>query len=267
MLDKLIIMKIATWNVNSINSRKELFLKWLAKNKPEIVLLQETKSVDNAFPKSEIEERGYNIVLNGQKTYNGVAILSKFPIDESIKTFANNPVAGEARYLESVITVKEKTIRVISVYVPNGAGIDDSRYKIKLKFLDALRVHMNNLLKLDEIALIGGDFNVAPEEVDTYNVEASRDSVLFDIEVRKKFRSLLHLGYYDSFRVIHPSEVEFTWWDYRAASWYHNRGLRIDHILLSPEACDLLKDVKIDRNLRASVKPSDHVPVICELEL
>ncbi|NRA73290.1 MAG: exodeoxyribonuclease III [Rickettsiales bacterium] len=260
-------MKIATWNVNSINSRKELFLKWLTKTKPEVVLLQETKSVDEAFPKSEIEEQGYNIVLHGQKTFNGVAILSKFPIDESIKTFPKNPVSNEARYLESVISVPQKAIRVISVYVPNGAGIDDTRYKIKLKFLEELRIHMSKLLKLDEIILIGGDFNVAPEEIDTYNVEASKDSVLFHIEVRKRFRAFLNLGYYDSFRIMHPNKVEFSWWDYRGASWYHNRGLRIDHILLSPEACDLLKNTKIDRDLRASVKPSDHAPVICELKI
>ena len=260
-------MKLATWNVNSINSRKELFLKWLTKNKPEVVLLQETKCIDAAFPKSEIEESGYNIALHGQKAFNGVAILSLFPIDESIKAFPNNPVPNESRYLESVISIEKKAIRVISVYVPNGAGEDDTRFKIKLKFLDALHAHMKKLLLLDEITLIGGDFNIAPEEADTYNVEASEDSVLFDIEVRKKFRAFLNLGYYDSFRMVHPDKVQFTWWDYRAAAWYHNHGMRIDHILLSPEACDLLKDAKIDRDMRASVKPSDHVPVICELKL
>ena len=260
-------MKLATWNVNSIRMREESLIKWLKKDQPEVVLLQETKCVDDVFPKTEIESLGYNIAMHGQKTFNGVAVLSKFPIDESVKTFHNNPIENETRYLEAVISVPSKAIRVISVYVPNGAGEDDTRFKIKLKFFDALRSHMKKLLELDEIVLIGGDFNVAPEEIDTYSTEATEDTVLCDIEVRKKFRSLLGLGYYDSFRLVHPTELQFTWWDYRGAAWYHNKGLRLDHILLSPEASDLLKDVKIEHNLRSGVKPSDHVPVICEVKL
>jgi exodeoxyribonuclease III len=260
-------MKVATWNVNSINSRKDFLLKWLKKDKPDVVLLQETKCVDDGFPNTELEELGYNLAIHGQKRFNGVAILSKFPIDESVKTFHGNPVSDEARYLESVISIPNKAIRVISIYVINGGGEDDSRFKIKLKFMEALREHMKKLLELDEIIFVGGDFNVAPEEIDTYNVEATEDTVLCDIEVRKKFRALLGLGYYDSYRMVHTTEVQYTWWDYRSAAWYHNRGLRIDHILLSPEAVDLLEDVKIERNLRSGVKPSDHVPVICEMKL
>jgi exodeoxyribonuclease-3 len=260
-------MKIATWNVNSIRMRKELLLKWLAKDKPDVVLLQETKCTDDLFPKDEIEDLGYNISIHGQKAFNGVAILSLYPIDESITKFLHNPVPDESRYLEAVISLPKKAIRVVSVYVPNGAGEDDTRFKIKLKFLDALRDHMKNLLKLDEITLVGGDFNVAPEEIDTYSVEASRDSVLFDIEVRKRLRAILNLGYYDSFRTCHPDKSQFSWWDYRAACWYHNKGMRIDHILLSPEAGDLLKDTKIESELRGSVNPSDHVPMVCEIAL
>jgi exodeoxyribonuclease-3 len=260
-------MKLATWNVNSVRSRKELLLKWLKDDKPDVVLLQETKCIDEAFPKDEIEELGYNISIHGQKTYNGVAVLSLYPIDELITKLPGNPVPDEARYLEAVISLPNKAIRVISVYVPNGDGEDGTRFEIKLRFLDALRNHMKNLLKLDEIALIGGDFNVAPEEIDTYSPEANRDSVLFHIEVRRRLRAILNLGYSDSFRIHHPKESQFTWWDYRGASWYNNKGMRIDHILLSPEACDLLKDVKINSELRGSVNPSDHVPVICELNI
>jgi len=260
-------MKIATWNVNSINIRKESFLKWLAQTKPDVVLLQEIKCIDEAFPKTEVEELGYNLGVHGLKGYSGVAVLSLFPIDECSTSFDGDPVPNESRYLECVISVPHKAIRIASVYVPNGGEMEDTRYKHKLKFLEALHEHMKTLLKLDEIVLIGGDFNVAPEEIDTYSVEASKGTAFFDIEVRKRFRALLNLGYCDSFRALHPNTSQFTWWDYRGASWYHNRGLRLDYILLSPEAADLLQDVQVDSKLRESVRPSDHAPVVCEIKL
>jgi exodeoxyribonuclease-3 len=258
-------MKIATWNVNSVRSRKELLLKWLAQDKPDVVLLQELKCTNDLFPAAEIEDLGYNLALHGQKALNGVAVLSLFPIDEFKTNFSGNPIPDESRYIEAVISIPGKAIRVASVYVPNGGGEDGSRFQIKLEFLDAIHGHMKSLLKLDELTFIGGDFNVAPEPIDTYSVEASHDSVLFTLEVRARLRALLNLGYHDAFRVLHHKTQLFTWWDYRAASWYHNHGLRIDHILTSPEACDLLKAVKIEAELRGVANPSDHVPVVCEV--
>lgn len=258
-------MKIATWNVNSVRSRKELLLKWLAQDKPDVVLLQELKCTNDLFPAAEIEDLGYNLALHGQKSFNGVAVLSLFPIDEFNTSFHGNPIPDEARYIEAVISIPGKAIRVASVYVPNGGGEDGSRYQIKLEFLDALRVHMKSLLKLDELIFIGGDFNVAPEPLDVYSPEAWSDSVLFTLEVRARLRAILNLGYNDAFRALHPKTQLFTWWDYRGASWYHNHGLRIDHILTSPEAYDLLKSVKIEADLRGAANPSDHVPVVCEL--
>lgn len=266
--------------------RKIQLLNWLKKNKPDIVLLQETKCLENAFPKDEIEELGYNLALSGQKTFNGVAILSLFRIDEKSISFKDNPVPEEARYIETVISIPEghvmpKACRVISVYIPNGGGIDENKYKTKLRFLDALHEHMKSLWLLNEPIIIGGDFNIAPEDVDTYNGKEAEGSVLFNAELRGKFKALLNLGYYDSYRISHPKanfvsrdrdktkkdalSNGYTWWDYREGAWYHNKGMRLDHILLSPEICDTLKSVHIDRELRSNVQPSDHVPVICEI--
>lgn len=257
-------MKIATWNVNSIRMRKDLVVKWMKANKPDVLLLQETKCLDSDFPREDFEDLGYNIALSGQKTFNGVAILSLYPIEDVIKDFDNNPL-DHARYIEAVIVAPETVVRVASVYVPNGESLDSEKYPHKLAFFNALEEHMGKLLKLNESLVIGGDFNVAPEEIDTYSVSESLDSVLFHISVRKKFRNLINLGLCDAYRVLHPKEQQFSWWDYRRGAWHKNHGLRIDHLLLSPEASDKLHAASIDQNPRGLDSPSDHAPVICEL--
>jgi exodeoxyribonuclease-3 len=254
-------MKIATWNVNSIRSRKELTLKWLKDNKPDVLLLQETKCLDEAFPKEEFEDLGYNIAIFGQKTFNGVAILSLHPIEDVVRGFAGNPLEEHARYIEAVICLPGFAIRVASVYVPNGESLDSDKYQKKLKFFDMINEHFKNLLKQEEILVIGGDFNVAPEEIDTYSVDATKDTVLFNLEIRNKLRSMINLGLYDAFRLKYPNESQFSWWDYRGGAWHKNKGLRIDHLLISPEAADILGDVEIDSSMRAKDSPSDHVPV------
>jgi len=256
---------IATWNVNSIRSRKELALSWVKENKPDILLLQELKCVNEQFPREDFEDLGYNLALHGQKTFNGVAILSLFPIDEVITDFTDNPIPEQARYIEAVISINKSAIRVVSVYVPNGETPDSDKYQNKLKFFDALETHLEELLKLDEVIVIGGDFNVAPEEIDTYSPDNTSDTVLFCLEMRKKLRSLINLGLYDAFRLIHPKEQQFSWWDYRAGAWHKNHGLRIDHLLLSPEAADKLVAAEIDSSVRGKESPSDHAPVICRL--
>jgi len=257
-------MKIVTWNVNSIRMRKDLVVNWVKENKPDVLLLQETKCLDSDFPKEDFEDLGYNIALSGQKTFNGVAILSLYPIEDIIKDFDNNPL-DHARYIEAVIVAPESVVRVASVYVPNGETLDSEKYQYKLKFFDALESHVSNLLKLNESLVIGGDFNVAPEEIDTYSVADSLDSVLFHISIRKKLRSLINLGLYDAYRLLHPKEQQFSWWDYRRGAWHKNHGLRIDHLLLSPEAADKLDSVSIDQSQRGLDSPSDHAPIICEL--
>ncbi len=258
-------MKIATWNVNSISSRLELLLIWLEKYKPDIVLLQELKCINEKFPKAEIEDLGYNTAIHGQKTYNGVAILSLHPIDEFHTNLTSNPLPEEARYIEAIISLKNNAMRVASVYVPNGQELNSDRYQTKLQFMDALFAHLNSLKSLDEIFIVGGDFNVGPEDIDMYDPNDLKETVLFDLEIRKKFRSLVNIDYADAFRSLHPKEPQFTWWDYRGGSWEKNKGARIDHLLLSPQALDLLKEAYIHSELRNKTKPSDHAPVICEL--
>jgi exodeoxyribonuclease III len=260
-------MKIATWNVNSINMRKSQLITWLKQNKPEVLLLQEIKCEDKNFPKEEVEELGYNLAIHGQKGFNGVAILSLFPIDEFIIKLPGNPLPEQARYIEAVISIPQTAIRVASVYVPNGEDLDSPKFKHKLEFLDALKEHCENLLRLEEKIIIGGDFNIAPEEIDSYNADATQDSILCHLSVRKKFRSLINLGFYNAFRVTNPKDQEFSWWDYRRGAWQRNRGMLIDHILLSPEAVDILKTTEIHDKMRGLEKPSDHVPVVCEFLL
>lgn len=260
-------MKICTWNVNSIASRLETLLIWLEKYKPDIVLLQETKCINEKFPHSEIEELGYNIAIHGQKTYNGVAILSLNPIDEFHTELPSTPKPEDARYIEAIISVNKGAIRVASVYVPNGHELGSEKYKTKLKFIDALYSHMASLKTLDEICVIGGDFNVAPEEMDVYSPDTLKDTVLFDLTIRKKFRALTNLDYSDAFRALNPKEEQFTWWDYRGGSWQKNKGARIDHLLLSPYASDVLTKSYVHYDLRNKNKPSDHIPVICELSI
>jgi exodeoxyribonuclease-3 len=261
-------MKIATWNVNSINSRLAQLLEWLVKVKPDLVLLQEIKCTNENFPRDAIEELGYNIVISGQKTFNGVAVLSLYKIGEHHTNFPGNPLPEHARFLEVILSTSKGAMRVISIYVPNGGSDvgDDYRYRVKLEFMEALRAHMKELLMLDEPVIIGGDLNVAPEEIDVHSTKSLEDDVLFTYEVRAQFRAFINLGYYDAYRMLNPNKAQqYTWWDYRNGSWYYNKGMRIDHLLLSPEACDRLKEVSIESDLRGAVKPSDHVPIMCQL--
>jgi exodeoxyribonuclease III len=261
------MLKIATWNVNSIRTRKELTIAWLKHNKPDILLLQELKCLEEQFPREDFEDLGYNIALHGQKTFNGVAILSLHQIEDVSTKLENNPLPEHARYIEGVISFNNSAVRIVSVYVPNGESLESDKYQDKLKFFDALEIHLQKLLKLEETLVVGGDFNVAPEDIDTYSIEAIGESVLFDIKVRKKFRSLLNLGFYDAFRLKYPEEKQFSWWDYRAGSWQKNHGSRIDHILLSPQAADKLSDLTIEHEMRGKNNPSDHVPVIAKIQL
>ncbi|OJW53951.1 MAG: exodeoxyribonuclease III [Alphaproteobacteria bacterium 41-28] len=254
---------LAAWNINSIRTRLPLLLSWLKERTPDIVLLQETKVIDDQFPSEEIENLGYNIAMYGQKSYNGVAILSKFPIEDvtqGIPGFEDD----QARYLEAVI----KGMRVASVYVPNGMAVGSDKYAYKLDFLKHLYLHTQTLLTYDEAFVMGGDFNIAPSDLDVYDPEEWHEKILCSTAEREAFRSLLYLGLTDALRALHPNEKElYTWWDYQRGSWQNNFGLRIDHFLLSPQAADLLKEVSVDKQMRDVEKASDHAPVLCKLEL
>ncbi len=252
---------LATWNINSIRMRLPLLLSWLRERAPDVVLLQETKVIDDQFPGEEIEDLGYNIFKYGQKTYNGVAILSKFPIEDrtqGIPGFEDD----QARYLEAVI----KGVRVASIYVPNGMAVGSDKYAYKLNFLKHLYTHLQALLTYDEALVLGGDFNIAPADSDVYDPLEWHEKILCSTPEREGFRSLLYLGFTDALRALHPQEKElYTWWDYRAGAWQNNYGLRIDHFLVSPQAADRLIDGFVDKEIRGVEKASDHAPVVCQL--
>lgn len=258
---------IATFNVNSIKARLTNLLAWLDNTRPDIVLLQELKCVDEAFPAMEIEERGYNIARYGQKTYNGVAILSKFPLDDVTPGLAGDPGDEQARYIEAVASIPHGAIRIASAYVPNGQEVGSDKFSYKLRFLERLRAHWAERLTYHELAVLGGDFNCAPMPIDVYDPAALDGSVCYHPAERERLQTLMHLGLYDAFRTLHPTVQQFSWWDYRANGYARGHGLRIDHLLLSPMAVDTLRECIIDEAPRRAEKPSDHAPVVATLML
>jgi exodeoxyribonuclease III len=259
-------LTIATWNVNSVKSRLSHLLDWLKQDAPDIVLLQELKCQTDAFPAEDIEALGYNLAIHGQKTYNGVAILSKYPLEDVQTSLPEAPLDDQARYIEAVISLPHNhAVRVASVYVPNGQEVGSDKFDYKLAFMDALYLHFKNLLQLEEMLVIGGDYNVAPEDIDVYDPVRSAGMVCFHPLERAKFRSYLNAGMTDAYRALHPAKQQFSWWDYRAGAFEHNKGLRIDHLLLSAQATDVLENCEIVQKLRELERPSDHAPVSCRL--
>ncbi|HEX2580963.1 MAG TPA: exodeoxyribonuclease III [Dongiaceae bacterium] len=262
---------IASFNVNSLRARLIHVLDWLKTAKPDVALLQEIKCQDHDMPIMEIEELGYNTAVCGQKSYNGVAILSRSPLHIERRGLPNNGDDDQARYIEAVIDNPEgkrhKAFRVASIYVPNGNPVGTEKYPYKLRFMERLAGHARQLLALEEPVVLGGDYNVAPADIDVYDPVAWRDDALCLPETRAKFRTLLHAGYVDALRAMDPASVRYTFWDYQQGRWQHDQGLRIDHLLLSPQAADRLSECAVDRAPRAGIKPSDHTPIWCRLDL
>ena len=263
-------MKIATLNVNSINARMENLTAWLAEKWPDIVLLQEIKSEFNSFPFFDLQMAGYDAKILGQKSYNGVAVLSRYKIkvtEEGLQGFPDE----NSRYLEADIDVKGEKFRVASIYLPNGNPPynnpdDNSKFEYKLKWMDAFYAHAEKLLRLEQPVILGGDFNVILTEKDVYDPEAFRNNALFREEVRQRFASLLYLGYYDAFRALHPLDVGYTYWDYSGNALQADYGMRIDYLLLSARAADRLSSCAVDKKPRYGVKPSDHTALVAEFE-
>ena len=251
---------VATWNVNSVKARMPHLLEWLATAAPEVVLLQETKCVNDEFPRLELESLGWNLALRGQKTYNGVAILSRHKIVEEIASLDGDD--GESRYIEAKL---ENGIRVASIYVPMGQSTESDRFPFKLHFLDRVHDRAKRLLENEEAFVLGGDYNVAPEEGDVFSVQVMQGQVLFHPEERKRYRKLQYLGLTDAFRALNPAPHQYSWWDYRGGALQRDLGLRIDHLLLSPQAADRLEASGIDKTPRLKEKASDHTPVWCRL--
>ncbi len=253
---------IATFNVNSINARLPNLLAWLEAVRPEIACLQEIKCLDAAFPREPLEDLGYNVAVFGQKSYNGVAILARFRLEEVSRGLPGDPADDQARYLEAVAG----GIRVASIYAPNGNPVGSDKFAYKLAWLERLRTHAATLLELDEPVVLAGDFNVIPEPIDCHDPAAWAEDALFRPESRRAFRALLHQGWTDAFRALHPDERgAYTFWDYQGGAFQLDHGIRIDHLLLSPHAADRLQRAWIDKEPRRRPKASDHTPVLCTL--
>ncbi len=263
-------LSIATWNVNSIKQRLPHLMQYAQEEKPDILLLQELKCTKDAFPYLEIEELGYNAALVGEKSYNGVAILSKFPLDDICDFLPGDASDTHARYIEAVVSLPQGgALRVASVYVPNGQEVGSNKFHYKLAFLERLQAHMQGLLAYEEMLVVGGDYNVAPLPSDVYDPAHLNGSVCYHPEERARFRAIEHLGLYDAYRLLHPNPGEhgYTWWDYRAGSWAMNKGMRIDHLLLSPQAADRLTQCEVAKQVRGWERASDHAPVAVQLVL
>jgi exodeoxyribonuclease-3 len=260
-------MRIATWNVNSIKQRTENLLAWLAERQPDVVCLQETKCVDEAFPREGIEALGYNIAVHGQKAFNGVAILSKTPFDDVTARLPGDAEDSHARFLEAVISTRTGVVRVASIYLPNGNPPATEKYSYKLKWMDRLVHYARERLALEEPLVLAGDYNVIASALDVRNPAAWTGDALFLPQTRQRFRTLCNLGLTDPVRASSDQPGLYTFWDYQAGAWPKNDGIRIDYVLLSPQAADRLVDVQIDRHVRGWEKPSDHVPVVVDLAI
>jgi len=260
-------VKIATWNVNSIKARLEPALAWLKEAKPDVVALQEIKTVDENFPREAFEALGYNCAVHGQKSYNGVALLSRRPMEEVTPRLHGDDADDHARYLEAVIAGDKGVVRVASIYAPNGNPWPGPKFDYKLAWLERLRLHAKKLLAHEEPVVLMGDYNIIPEDKDAAKPKAWVKDALFQPESKAALRRIENLGYTDAFRALHPQGGHYTFWDY-FGSWERGNGIRIDHLLLSPQAADRLKACHIDKEVRgASEKPSDHVPVWVDLNI
>jgi exodeoxyribonuclease-3 len=260
-------MKIATWNVNSIKQRIEHLSEFVKLAEPDVVCLQELKCVDEAFPRAEVEALGYNVAVHGQKAYNGVAILSKHPLEDVTRGLPGNDEDDHARYLEAVIAMGSGSVRVASIYLPNGNPIRTPKFTYKIAWMDRLIRHAKSLLLQEEPVVLCGDYNVIPDPLDAANPAAWVNDALFQPESRSRFRTLLGMGYADALRACNDKGDLYTFWDYQAGSFQRNNGIRIDHLLLSPQALDRLQSTTIFKDTRGWEKPSDHVPVIVDLDI
>jgi exodeoxyribonuclease-3 len=260
-------MKIATWNINGIRARLDNLLHWLKDSAPDIVCLQETKTVDAAFPRSEIESLGYNVACHGQKGFNGVAVLSKLPLDEISAGLPGEKDDEQARFLEAVVSTDCGALRVVSLYLPNGNPVGTPKFDYKLAWMERLQRWTAERLNLEEPLVLAGDYNVIPEPRDARNPELWINDALFQPQSRAAFRKLANLGLYDAIRCVSDSSSLYSFWDYQAGAWQKGNGIRIDHLMLSPEAAARLKSAGIEKHVRAWERPSDHVPVVAHLTL
>ncbi len=259
--------RVASWNVNGIRARAEPLVRWLRENGPDLLLLQETKIEDGTFPHDLFEAEGYQAAAHGQKSFNGVAILSRHGMEDVSTGLPGDPEDEQARWIEATVVVGDFALRACSAYVPNGNPVPGPKFDYKLAWMERLRVHAGEMLRSERAVAIGGDYNVVPTPADAADPAALLEDAVFRPESRDAWHRIAHSGWTDSFRLLHPDPGHYSYWDYQGGAWRRDRGIRIDHILLSPPASDRLSDAGIERDVRGEPKPSDHVPVWCEFAL
>ncbi|MCP4207028.1 MAG: exodeoxyribonuclease III [Shimia sp.] len=257
-------MKIATFNINGIKARIETLPRWLDEAQPDVALLQEIKSVDEAFPREIFEERGYQVETHGMKSFNGVAILSKLPLEDVTRGLPGDDSDEQARYIEATVMGKAP-VRVCGLYLPNGNPCPGPKYDYKLAWMERLYARAQELMAAEEPFLMAGDYNIIPQDEDAAKPEDWQEDALARPESRAAYRRLLNLGFTEAFRARNQMPGMYSFWDYQAGAWNRNNGIRIDHFLLSPQCADLLQDCQIDKEERGRSKPSDHVPVWVDL--
>lgn len=261
-------MKIVTWNINGVRARIENLVHWLTESAPDIVCLQEIKTVDEQFPSAEIEALGYNVATNGQKGFNGVALLSKLPFDEVNRGLPGDDADEQARFIEGIFSTPKGALRVVSLYLPNGNPVSDPvKFPYKLSWMARLERWAAERLLLEEPLVLAGDYNVIPEPEDARHPEQWIGDALFQPATRQAFRRLCALGYTEALRATTDDPGVYTFWDYQAGAWQKNNGIRIDHLLLTPEAANRLRSASVEKHVRAWEKPSDHVPVAIDLDM
>ena len=253
-------MKIASFNINGIKARAEALGSWLDRAVPDVVVLQEIKSIDAAFPRDIFESRGYNLETHGQKSFNGVAIAARLPLEDVSRGLPGDDSDEQARWIEATV-VGTRAIRVCGLYLPNGNPAPGPKYDYKLAWMDRLHTHAQTLLQSEEPVVMAGDYNIIPQPQDAKRPDALREDALFRPESLAAFQRVVNLGFTDALTVCRPGPGQFTFWDYQAGAWARDDGIRIDHMLLSPQAADLLQDCQIDKQERDMERPSDHVPI------
>ena len=254
-------MKIATWNVNSVKARLPHLLSYLEEAQPDVLCLQEIKCQTDDFPALEIKGLGYHVEAAGQRTYNGVALISRKPAENVLRGLAGDESDTQARYIEGTFD----GVRVASIYLPNGNPVATDKYPYKLAWMKRLAAQARALLDSEQPIVLAGDYNICPTDDDVYDPVGWRDDALCKIESRLAFRTIAHFGYVDAFRALHSEPHRYSFWDYQAGRWHRDEGLRIDHLMLSPQAADRLEECEIDKAPRAKEKASDHTPVWCSL--
>ncbi|MEM6386867.1 MAG: exodeoxyribonuclease III [Pseudomonadota bacterium] len=257
-------MKIATFNINGIKARFEALTNWLQDSAPDVAVLQEIKSVDEAFPREHFEDLGYIVETHGQKSFNGVALLSKLPLEDVSRGLPGDESDEQARWIEATV-MGDKAVRVCGLYLPNGNPAPGPKYDYKLAWMERLKARAEALLATEETAVVCGDYNIIPQDDDAARPDAWREDALARPESRTAFRNILNLGFTEAFRAVNPSPGQYSFWDYQRGAYDRNDGIRIDHHLLTPQAADLLTNCWIEAEVRGREKPSDHVPVWIEL--